>query len=122
MDIQTKRERQRGYQAKWYAKNRDKQSVAVRDREEKLLTWWRESKSTLACWNCGENHPDCIEFHHVIKTPTETHPGNLIRVRGWGKARIQRELENCVPLCANCHRKVHAMHRELCCGDEPREC
>jgi hypothetical protein len=31
---------------------------------------------------------------------------------GWSKKRILREIAKCLPLCSNCHRKLHYRERE----------
>jgi hypothetical protein len=61
-----------------------------------------------ACSKCGYNECfSALEFHHP--NPLEKHPEytpcELIRIRDLEK--IYPELDKCVLLCSNCHRKVH---------------
>lgn len=59
------------------------------------------------CAACGYSR--CIEsldFHH---TDPNTKDLNWNNMRYWSKDRIDRELQSCVLLCANCHREVHAV-------------
>lgn len=99
-------EKQRAYQRAWYARNKAKQKQWVRDRYQSINEWWNQYKSTLSCEQCGESHPGCLDFHHL---DPEVKEGNLSEAvaNGWGKDRILAEVDKCMVLCANCHRKLH---------------
>jgi hypothetical protein len=57
------------------------------------------------CINCGESDIRCLDFHHILGKEVEI----AIAVRrGWSKERIKIEIDKCVILCANCHRKEHS--------------
>ena len=64
-------------------------------------------KATLSCVLCGESHAECLDFHHKDPSTKDSTVADIA-----GKAlsmkRIMREVEKCVVLCANCHRRVHA--------------
>lgn len=49
----------------------------------------------------------CLQFHHTDPTEKEIEIGNLGSM-GWGLARMQKEIDKCVIVCANCHFKIHA--------------
>jgi hypothetical protein len=68
--------------------------------------WLQELKATLACKNCGETHPGCLEFHHLDPTTKETSIAEMIQ-RGFSRQKILAEIAKCDVLCANCHRKLH---------------
>ena len=59
------------------------------------------------CSVCG--YDKCIraiEFHHLdpsLKTE-DCHK----RFKNWGFERQKKELENCIIVCANCHREIHS--------------
>lgn len=75
-----------------------------------MLEWWRAFKATLSCEECGESHPDCLDFHH--KDPAEKEMWlHQIGSRGWGRERILGEVAKCRVLCCNCHRKLHSKLR-----------
>jgi hypothetical protein len=59
------------------------------------------------CVICGESEPCCIDFHHKPGTTKVTEVSTLAR-RTFNKALLQEEIDKCVCLCSNCHRKVHA--------------
>ena len=100
-----------------YRKNAEKVKADIRARKVDLISWWKQYKATLVCFHCGEDEADCIDLHHVIsthKTGRSDSPANWVWVNSRSKERILRDIaEFCVPLCANCHRKVHSMHRRI---------
>ena len=59
--------------------------------------------STHPCESCGESDIRVFKFHHVgEKSQTVSHMGG----EGYSIRRLQKELERCQVLCANCHRKI----------------
>lgn len=59
------------------------------------------------CSVCG--YDQCInslEFHHV--DPSKKSPTYSRRFCYWGFERQKKELENCIIVCSNCHREIHA--------------
>jgi hypothetical protein len=64
-------------------------------------------KHERGCVLCGEREPVCLDFHHL--NPREkSRSVSAIWTRGCSWDTIQKEIEKCILLCANCHRKVHA--------------
>ena len=47
-----------------------------------------------------------LEFHHTDKSKKKESPSNIIM--RWSWKRMAKELEQCVLVCANCHREIHA--------------
>lgn len=64
-----------------------------------------ELKKDLCCIKCGENHPAALDFHHTDPTYKEGSIGTV--ASRWSRNRLEKELEKCVVLCSNCHRKLH---------------
>lgn len=60
----------------------------------------------MFCKTCGENHPACLEFHHLDPENKDNDIAYMVNT-GYSIARILREIEKCVVLCSNCHRKLH---------------
>ncbi len=52
----------------------------------------------------GKFHPSVFEFRHRDPEAKDL-TGNQIKRAAW--ARVQRELDGCDLLCANCHRIRH---------------
>lgn len=64
----------------------------------------RAYKDNLKCARCPEDHWACLEFHHEKdKEITLAKAVNAC----WSIDRILKEMEKCIVLCANCHRKLH---------------
>lgn len=78
--------------------------VAIRKRSIKKRL--DEYKSTLACVKCGEDTPVCLDFHHVDDNKEFGISKSANEGISWNK--IITEIDKCVVLCSNCHRKVHA--------------
>ena len=81
---------------------------ATADRPQAAMRW-KDFVSSLkvCCSECGEDHPATLDFHHTDPNTKEHHPADL---RG-SKARFLAEIEKCVVLCSNCHRKLHWRER-----------
>lgn len=93
----------------WYARNKEHERQKVYERREELREWYREYKCTLTCTRCPEKHPACLDFHHSDDT-TKIENISVMVHDGWSKARILAEIEGCIVLCSNCHRKEHWMN------------
>lgn len=60
------------------------------------------SFKTNGCYICGEKDIACLDFHHLSDKTTQvswmqTHSYNTIK----------EEIDKCIVLCSNCHRKLH---------------
>jgi hypothetical protein len=87
-----------------YQKNKQKYIDKARESNHRLKEWFRELKRNLACERCGEKHIACLEFHHVDPSKKDFQVGGMAT---WGRKRLLKEIDKCVVLCANCHRKEH---------------
>jgi predicted HNH restriction endonuclease len=94
------------YQAKWYSKNKQKQIDKSEKRRKEIKAKIRSYKSSLKCEKCSENHPACLDFHHIDPSKKEANIYQ-IAIKGWSWDRIMEEIAKCQVLCANCHRKIH---------------
>ena len=109
-DKDKRREYQKEYMRKWYEKNKAKHISYVRNRDKKIKDWLKDYKSSLSCEKCGENHPACLDFHHI--NPNEKSFA-LGRVDKFLSIKLlQNEIAKCEVLCANCHRKEHYNQKE----------
>jgi len=71
----------------------------------------RESKSRAVdymgnkCHDCGVSYPDFVyDFHHLSGDTKVDNPSAILK-RNWEAAK--EELDKCIMVCANCHRKRH---------------
>jgi hypothetical protein len=73
----------------------------------KVLQFLRKYKQRSGCRLCGENSsPDVLDFHHINPSAKKMSITSMARMRGM--LSILDEIEKCVVLCSNCHRKMHA--------------
>ena len=62
----------------------------------------REYKLHKGCSECGYNKSAiALDLDHIDRNKKT---GSLSKAYRWPWSRIEQELENCVVLCANCHR------------------
>lgn len=61
------------------------------------------SKKSCGCKLCGETDIACLDFHHIN--------GKDFTICQKGKDKsfeaVKQEIDKCIVLCSNCHRKVH---------------
>lgn len=89
-----------------YVANKKDYIFRKNERKRILTEWLYDYKSTHPCIECNESEPICIDFHHIDPEQKEVNVSALINCGSLKK--LQAEIKKCVPLCANCHRKVHA--------------
>lgn len=58
------------------------------------------------CQICGYNKcQEALEFHHLESSGKDFGISDKGYTRSWEK--IKGELDKCILVCANCHRKIH---------------
>ena len=89
-----------------YADRREYLIDAVRKRRKKLRLMAVEYKGGR-CSICGYDRClEALEFHHLDPSHKDFGISDKGYTRSWEK--VKKELDQCVILCANCHREVHA--------------
>lgn len=68
-----------------------------------------EARQGASCLFCGEDDPDVLDFHHTRDKLFHVSNG----WRRYGTEKVRAELEKCVIVCANCHRKIHVGKLEV---------
>lgn len=71
--------------------------------------WINSIKSKLKCSICGEDRIWCLDFHHVNPNEKEGSVSHMIQAPN----KLKLELEKCIVLCANCHRDIHQIDKNL---------
>lgn len=99
-------EKNREYHRQYYQANKVKRLEQNKKWEDKKRKEFKEYKEKLVCLHCGENDPICLEFHHL--DPSKKDVNVSIVVGRWSTKKIKEEINKCVVLCANCHKKEHA--------------
>ncbi len=89
-----------------YARNKEK--VKEWNKARRLVTWkfYQEIKDAASCVNCGETTNVCLDFHHLDPATKFMEVATMVGV-GYQISRVAAEIEKCIVLCSNCHRKVH---------------
>ncbi len=88
---------------------RQKEILSERNRSRMLASkqWYREFMTGKCCSICSESTLVCLDWHHVDpsdKTANVSWMVNHFRP----KPKILEEMDKCILVCANCHRKLHA--------------
>jgi len=77
------------------------------DRRKENIRNYINSKK-IKCAKCDETHVACLEFHHL--KDKEINIAEICNLM-WSIDRIVKELNKCIILCSNCHRKLHYNER-----------
>jgi len=64
-----------------------------------------ELKAKSGCTRCTEKDPCCLDFHHTSDDKDFCISSKLACL-SWATLLI--EINKCIIVCANCHRKIHA--------------
>jgi len=91
---------------RYYYKNREEEKQRTKQRTQMLKKWFKQYKRNFECEKCGETHPACLDFHHTGEKKSGV--AELVSRKNTSKKRIKEEIEKCIVLCANCHRKEHS--------------
>lgn len=78
-------------------------NIRYREQSRAIVDAFKSS----GCSMCEETDPCCIDAHHVDPSEKEFDIGRMMQGR-FLPERVSVELEKCVPLCRNCHAKLHA--------------
>jgi transcription elongation factor Elf1 len=80
----------------------EKKSFAVRRKE--LRKYVNDLKRNGRCAICGETDQACLDFHHTNSKLDNI--SDLVR-KAVSMDVMKAELNKCIIVCANCHRKIH---------------
>ena len=71
-----------------------------------------EFKSQEGCQKCGDKRSYVLDYHHI---DPQTKEATIARITSNNNKMndIQKEIEKCVILCANCHREYHYFKNNL---------
>jgi 5-methylcytosine-specific restriction endonuclease McrA len=84
-------------------------NVVAYNQRYKERRWARKERAIQykggVCQHCGQVvHMSAFNFHHLNKEEKDMDPGLMMSC---SDARLFQELDKCILLCANCHRKEH---------------
>jgi hypothetical protein len=67
-----------------------------------------EIKVAMGCADCGIQHPAVLDFHHIEPVNGDkTKRVSQMISSGLRWQAILEQIDKCIVLCANCHRKRH---------------
>lgn len=88
---------------RWGKTHRKERRKSVQDMRARRRFEIQEYKRKAGCFLCGETDPAALDFHHLDNSQKEDNIAELVLSR----QKLEKELEKCIVLCSNCHRKVH---------------
>ncbi|OVE83476.1 homing endonuclease associated repeat-containing protein [Natronolimnobius baerhuensis] len=91
---------------RWHYRNTEWNTERSLRRRSRLRSWLNDLKRNRGCSRCGVVAAACLDFHHVDETTKEMAVGRMVTY-GYGKEKLRDEIDKCVVLCANCHRRHH---------------
>ena len=87
----------------WRVRHRVRIKGYEKERRIRLARWLDEYTVACGCAMCGLDEPWCLDFHHLEPSEKEYTMSQIARV-SW--RRVLVEIEKCVVVCANCHRRI----------------
>jgi hypothetical protein len=96
---------------RWHYRNVAHNNERTRKRRARLRAWVNERKREAGCQDCGVDDPAVLDFHHTDPTAKTMAIVDMV-THGYGRESLRDEMEDCVVLCANCHRREHGQRRE----------
>ena len=100
------KECQNNYTKKHFKDNTEYYVDKQRKRRKKVKEEFIEFKKTLKCSRCEEDDFVCLDFHHLDPTQKDVSIAKAIH-QTLAFEKLQKELDKCIVLCSNCHRKEH---------------
>jgi hypothetical protein len=73
---------------------------------------YRKVKNGSSCKFCEEDFNACLVFHHLPDEEKSFEVSQFKKIAPSVK-ELQEEIDKCIVLCSNCHRKVHSNDHEL---------
>lgn len=91
---------------KHYSKNKEKYKTNATKNKKLSIIKYKEWKQTLVCECCDETDEVCIDAHHLDPSKKNFNISTFGN-SGGSITTILKEMEKCVVVCSNCHRKIH---------------
>lgn len=94
--------------SKYYQNNKQIIRRNAKISRQKLLQFINECKS-IGCFCCNQKDIACLDFHHI----QHKDKGIAQLIKDGNLSKIKEEINKCIVLCANCHRKLHYYNLNL---------
>lgn len=69
----------------------------------------------LCCAKCGDTRTYVLDYHHK---DSSTKDFTIGKIKKGSLELIQKEIDKCIVLCANCHREFHWLEKQGLTLDE----
>ena len=93
---------------------KERLNLANRKYYNKRMDRWNKLLEPFPCSCCGNPDPSVIQWHHV---EPETKDFGIFHTSRVAEDTWWNEVLKCIPVCANCHVKIHK--KELCLLTSP---
>jgi hypothetical protein len=90
---------------KEHPKLKDVENARAKARFITMQSRVNKIKHDKGCMFCDEKEPCCLDFHHKDKKNKIACISTLVSKKSW--KNIEIEIQKCVIVCSNCHRKLH---------------
>jgi hypothetical protein len=95
----------KAYAAAHYQNNKGKYAAQSKAARLRRREWFNGIMSDKSCERCGESDVACLDWHHTDPSEKE-HPVSWL-MKNRSRKAILEEIDKCICLCSNCHRKLH---------------
>lgn len=98
----------------WKSKSKQKrrsdckycQSNHMKEQYQKKKAYVAQIKAEKGCAKCGEKRDYVLDFHHIDPSQKDDSVARLTS-NTTKFEKLEKEINKCVVLCANCHREFH---------------
>lgn len=103
------RECNKSHSKQYYQNNIIKHRKVISERQNKIRTQNTIIVNQIrskGCSICGEKSICCLDFHHLDPSEKEYGVAQMLGT-GYSLEKIKKEIDKCILVCSNCHRKIH---------------
>lgn len=93
------------YQPETTSPGKLKDKLRKKEARREIRRWLQKYKGR-GCQNCPEKRIATLDFHHLNQSEKRIEINEAVRMR-WSRKSIQKEIDKCILICANCHRCEH---------------
>jgi hypothetical protein len=101
------KQRKRRDNPEYRDEERLKNYIHQKQKKEKLFEFVNAYKAAKGCCVCGDKDPIVLDFHHLDPSKKKDSIALLINQRK-PLETVMKEIEKCVVICSNDHRRLHA--------------
>lgn len=96
----------KSYQKEHYKANKADYIDKKNNRKKSLKEFVVSIKDVAKCYRCHEGDIACLDFHHINNNDKDFNIALAVN-HGVSIETLKKEIDKCIILCSNCHRKLH---------------